>query len=98
MIWQPADYALQGLYRDTWVNIVYAIMGYQIAEKLRIRVAEGIKIPGSPDSTITISVGVAGYKKGYRQENWFAAADTALYAAKRAGRNRVIVSEPDGDD
>ncbi|MBU2874041.1 sensor domain-containing diguanylate cyclase [Marinobacter salexigens] len=73
-------------------------MGYQIAEKLRIRVAEGIKIPGSPDSTITISVGVAGYKKGYRQENWFAAADTALYAAKRAGRNRVVVSEPDGDD
>lgn len=71
-------------------------MGYQIAEKLRVRVAEEIKIPGSEDSIITISVGVAGYKKDYRQENWFAAADTALYAAKRAGRNRVIVSEPDG--
>ncbi|MCK0165095.1 diguanylate cyclase [Marinobacter sp. S6332] len=69
--------------------------GYQVAEKLRLRAAEEIKIPSSPDRTITVSVGVASYRTGYRQEDWFAAADAALYAAKRAGKNRVIVSERD---
>lgn len=66
--------------------------GYKIAETLRRRVETEIKIPGNPDAVVTISVGVAVYREGYSQEDWFAAADAALYEAKREGRNRVVIS------
>jgi len=67
--------------------------GYKIAEKLRQRVADEIEIPGSEGAPVTISAGVAAHRDGYKKEDWFAAADAALYAAKRAGRNRVMVNE-----
>lgn len=66
--------------------------GYQIAEKLRRRVEVEIEIPGNSGVAVTISVGVAAYRDGYSKDDWFAAADAALYEAKREGRNRVVIS------
>lgn len=66
--------------------------GYELAENLRQRVESEITIPGSDSVAVTISAGLAVYREGYREEDWIAAADVALYAAKRSGRNRVMVS------
>lgn len=42
---------------------------------------------------ITVSCGVAEYKKGESSASWFNRADTALYKAKETGRNKTIVSD-----
>ncbi len=39
---------------------------------------------------ITASIGVAELKAGEPSESWLARADAAVYAAKAAGRDRVI--------
>jgi len=68
----------------------------QVAEKIRGQVA------GSPFHfkgarvQITLSCGVASFKKGYRSEQVFDAADAALYQAKEGGRNQCKVGELEG--
>jgi two-component system chemotaxis response regulator CheY len=47
--------------------------------------------PGAPDAVLTISAGVAEIA-GSGVVEWLARADAALYRAKAAGRNRVIVA------
>ena len=42
---------------------------------------------------ITVSCGLAEYKKGESSQSWFNRADAALYEAKETGRNKTIVSE-----
>ncbi len=62
-----------------------------IAEKLR-RLVEKFQFPGVP-RTITISVGVAAFPTdGKTRDEMVRAADSGLYAAKQAGRNRVCVA------
>jgi diguanylate cyclase (GGDEF)-like protein len=64
-----------------------------IAEKIRARVenaeftSEGKKLP------VTISIGVAACipPKGLSEDQLLGYADTALYASKKNGRNRVTV-------
>ncbi len=59
-----------------------------VAEKLR-RLVEAWQFPGVP-RPVTISVGVAGYPDhGDTRDELVKAADSGLYAAKQAGRNRV---------
>jgi diguanylate cyclase (GGDEF)-like protein len=59
------------------------------AERVReVFAASGIAIDDSPIET-TVSIGVAGGPPGTELEILLAAADTALYQAKRAGRNRI---------
>ncbi len=50
--------------------------------------ASGIVVADTPIDT-TVSIGVAGGPAGTELDVLLAAADTALYQAKRAGRNRV---------
>jgi diguanylate cyclase (GGDEF)-like protein len=51
----------------------------------------------SPDGTrihVTVSLGVAAYPEAARGDGLVAAADGALYEAKRAGKNRVVTARP----
>jgi diguanylate cyclase (GGDEF)-like protein len=65
-----------------------------IAERLRERVnmtdpgeMDGKKIPGA-----TVSIGIAEYRSGDTLETMIAAADVAMYHAKKKGRNCVCVA------
>jgi diguanylate cyclase (GGDEF)-like protein len=63
--------------------------GVLAAERVRMAFASaGITVEEGPVDT-TVSVGVAGGPAGTELEVLLAAADTALYQAKRSGRNRV---------
>lgn len=63
------------------------------AEKIRTKVAEK-EFPGQNGPVhITISIGVTAYASG-TAEDFVQAADSALYEAKRNGRNRVVVRRP----
>ena len=65
-----------------------------IAERLRERVSEAIpgRIDGKELPKVTVSIGIAEYKRGESLESLFASADVALYHAKKAGRNCVRVA------
>jgi diguanylate cyclase (GGDEF)-like protein len=68
-------------------------MALQIAERVRAAVAE-ISLPGT-DMRVTASIGIAGYPDhATTPDRLERLADTALYLAKRQGRNRVEVAEP----
>lgn len=60
-----------------------------VAEKLRAAIANA----AFPEGRLTISFGVATYPQdGSSAPDLIKAADDALYQAKRAGRNRVVVA------
>lgn len=63
----------------------------------RIRTAIGsrqirVKEDGASLGRITLSAGVTDYQPGERLKRWCERADEALYAAKAAGRNRVVAT------
>jgi diguanylate cyclase (GGDEF)-like protein len=63
------------------------------AERVREAFATcGIEVDDAPVAT-TVSIGVAGGPAGTELEVLLAAADTALYQAKRGGRNQVRAAE-----
>ena len=63
-----------------------------VIEKLR-RLVEGWQFPGVP-RTVTISAGIAAFPEhGTTRDELIRAADTGLYAAKQAGRNRVSLTQ-----
>jgi diguanylate cyclase (GGDEF)-like protein len=71
-----------------------------IAERLRGYVAS-LDIPtndrpGAPTLRVTISIGVTALARGeaYELTDLLAAADSAMYAAKQAGRNQVAFAPP----
>lgn len=67
--------------------------GVLVAERVRESFeASGIVCEEGPVDT-TVSIGVAGGPAGTELEVLLAAADTALYQAKRSGRNRVEAAE-----
>jgi diguanylate cyclase (GGDEF)-like protein len=67
--------------------------GVIAAERVREAFADsGIVVEDGPVDT-TVSIGVAGGPAGTELEVLLAAADSALYQAKRNGRNRVEAAE-----
>jgi diguanylate cyclase (GGDEF)-like protein/PAS domain S-box-containing protein len=70
----------------------------RVAERIRLAV-EGLQVPhlASPAGVVTVSLGVAAQqpREGRDASGLVAAADRALYVAKRRGRNQIYVSESD---
>ncbi|MBI3947569.1 MAG: diguanylate cyclase [Armatimonadetes bacterium] len=64
----------------------------QIGERIRAGVAEGAVVVDDEAIRVTVSVGVAQLGEEGDATALVAAADQALYAAKAAGRNRVITA------
>jgi diguanylate cyclase (GGDEF)-like protein len=70
---------------------VNAEQGLAVAEKLRKTIAAW-QFPGVP-RTVTISAGVAMFPEhGTTRDKLVRAADSALYAAKQGGRNRICLA------
>lgn len=75
------------------------LQAQRLAEAIRARIA-GLCIPHAPAAQrphVTMSIGVAAFDKNRLSEigTLLGAADRALYAAKHAGRDRVIVEFPE---
>ncbi|MBI4168832.1 MAG: sensor domain-containing diguanylate cyclase [Acidobacteria bacterium] len=68
----------------------------RIAERIRRRVARLEVLLGQDIMRTTISVGIAAYPADYPGSipGFLEKADRALYAAKQAGRDRVVASPP----
>ena len=63
----------------------------ETAENIRGRIAR-ISHPNA--GIVTVSIGVAEYRKGEGIQSWFKRADIELYRAKNEGRDRVCISKP----
>jgi diguanylate cyclase (GGDEF)-like protein len=68
-----------------------------IAERIRKGVMETPLHLKEFTIEVTISLGLAMLKEGERKEALLERADAAMYEAKRAGRNRVMVGKDTGD-
>ena len=69
---------------------------YEAAERARMAIAS-MKIPlieGEGSLSVTASIGAAASLNGAKND-LIAAADAALYVAKREGKNRTVRAEPD---
>jgi diguanylate cyclase (GGDEF)-like protein len=73
---------------------VVAEVALKIAERILRQVGEAALSAEEPDLRVTVSAGVAAvpHPKITTPQELIAAADRALYDAKRAGRNRVVES------
>jgi diguanylate cyclase (GGDEF)-like protein len=58
-----------------------------VAEELRASIAESALLEGG---AVTASIGVSELHPGESLDSWMKHADDAMYAAKKAGRNRVV--------
>lgn len=69
-----------------------------VAERIRAAAAASPFELASGPIEVTVSIGVAQYRRGESIRDILERVDKALYAAKHAGRNRVAVApvEPDG--
>lgn len=69
----------------------------EVAERIRLRVAAAqVRLPSETTVTVTLSLGLTEIPAGRRTtlDSALNEADSALYRAKRAGRNRVELSQP----
>jgi diguanylate cyclase (GGDEF)-like protein len=64
-----------------------------VAESLRRDLSETVSV-GSRPRSVTASFGVAELVRGASGEELVAAADRALYRAKRSGRDTVVIARP----
>jgi diguanylate cyclase (GGDEF)-like protein len=64
-----------------------------VAEMVRQRFNAGVFSGIAADHRLSASFGIAQYRSGADPKKVFVHADAALYRAKEAGRNRVVVAE-----
>jgi diguanylate cyclase (GGDEF)-like protein len=68
-----------------------------LAERIRGGIETGSYMCGEVRLPVTVSVGVASHEENIEDPMALVeAADSALYAAKQAGRNRVLLKYPEG--
>lgn len=65
----------------------------EAAERIRVAVGARDWSAAAPGLGVTVSVGIAEFRKGDNIEQILKRADNALYQAKHAGRNRIVTSE-----
>ena len=63
----------------------------QVLEKIRVLIENCDFSYKNQKVNVTISFGLTGILKKDNEETFFARADKAMYAAKEAGRNRIVV-------
>jgi len=63
-----------------------------VAERIRVAISQLNCNDGSRTFGFTVSLGVAQLKHGEKGDSLFSRADSALYKAKKAGRNQTAVS------
>jgi len=71
----------------------------RVAERIRVRISEEQFAPHGGEAAVgvTVSIGLAGFPSdGTSPEALISASDKALYRAKEAGRNRVVVASAVG--
>lgn len=69
--------------------------GIALAEKIRTRIESNVYNVGKEQTRVTVSIGVASYPQdAANATSLISQADTALYAAKEGGRNRVVGFTP----
>lgn len=61
------------------------------AEQLRESIARPVEVPDVGPLVVTVSVGVALGQVASSASDWMRDADIAMYAAKRAGRDRAVL-------
>jgi diguanylate cyclase (GGDEF)-like protein len=67
--------------------------GARLAERARAAIESArVKMPNGDLCSVTASFGVAAFPESHELGEILAAADSALYAAKGQGKNRVVVS------
>lgn len=66
----------------------------EAVERIRATVAAHDWRAIVPDAKVTMSAGLAGFRKGESVEKLLQRADRALYQAKHGGRNRTILDQP----
>lgn len=67
---------------------------FQIAERLRKRIADEKMVLRRQETNITVSIGLASFPVDAREETeLIQAADKAMYNAKKSGRNKVIAAK-----
>jgi diguanylate cyclase (GGDEF)-like protein len=72
--------------------VLMAQSGLEESRVAAERVREAVELQGraDPKIAITVSAGVASWRPGRSSEHVLEAADAMLYAAKRAGKDRVV--------
>jgi diguanylate cyclase (GGDEF)-like protein len=63
-----------------------------LADDVRLRIEQA---PLLQDQKVTVSVGICAQRASQSADDWIKCADTAMYRAKRNGRNRVEILESD---
>lgn len=64
----------------------------RVGERARAAVADSPIVVGDAKISVTVSVGVAEGRPAEARDDLLRRADAAMYEAKRAGRNRVVVA------